>query len=293
MNTNQEFLKGLIEVIKKRNKENEKPSLSLRFPTLIPLIIFYRYLERLNSDKKNKIIFAKQNNNKLTRVLVRHTSPLFRKLSSVEDELMLGKVVNLKRAIKDINGKVINPGETFSLWKALGVPTRLKGYTDGLLLSAGKPQAGVGGGLCQLANLLHWMFLHLDCEVIERHHHSIDPFPDSGRTLPFGTGATIFWPTLDLRYKNTLDQPIQIELWMTDTQLCGKLRSDKSISKKYHIHSTEDAHIMVDEKIFRINRVWRDTLIGGVHTKTELLYNNIFPTLYEVDRENIQRVCLN
>ncbi|MFJ8513275.1 VanW family protein [Lysinibacillus xylanilyticus] len=51
-----------------------------------------------------------------------------------------------------------------------------------------KVKTGVGGGICQLANLLYWMALHTPLIVTERHHHSFDPFPDSGRTLPFGSG---------------------------------------------------------------------------------------------------------
>ena len=50
----------------------------------------------------------------------------------------------------------------------------------------GEVKTSIGGGICQLANLLYWMALHTPLEVIERHHHSFDPFPDSGRTLPFG-----------------------------------------------------------------------------------------------------------
>lgn len=45
-------------------------------------------------------------------------------------------------------------------------------------LSRGEVVRGVGGGLCQLANLLYWMSLHTPLEIAERHQHSFDPFPD-------------------------------------------------------------------------------------------------------------------
>jgi VanW like protein len=68
---------------------------------------------------------------------------------------------------------------------------RRKGYVDGMLLDNGEATAGVGGGICQLANLLHWMVLHSPLVITERSEHSFDPFPDNGRVLPWGVGCTI------------------------------------------------------------------------------------------------------
>ena len=56
----------------------------------------------------------------------------------------------------------------------------------------------MGGGLCQLANLLYWMALHTPLAVVERHHHSFDPFPDENRTLPSGRAAVSFITTSTL-----------------------------------------------------------------------------------------------
>jgi len=111
-------------------------------------------------------------------------------------------VQNLKAAVPLLTGLLVRPGETFSFCKTIGQPTRARGFTDGMELSHGVARAGVGGGLCQLSNLLHWLVLHSPLTVVERHHHSFDPFPDDGRVLPFGSGATVFFNYRDFRFRN-------------------------------------------------------------------------------------------
>ncbi|MDP3641159.1 MAG: VanW family protein [Alphaproteobacteria bacterium] len=64
------------------------------------------------------------------------------------------KITNLKIAALQINGLLIKPGETFSFCKTVGRPTKKKGYLEGMELSRGKAQPGIGGGVCQLSNLL-------------------------------------------------------------------------------------------------------------------------------------------
>lgn len=58
------------------------------------------------------------------------------------------KIKNLKIATHKVNKIIIRPGETFSYWKALGNPTRRKGYVEGMVLFYGQFKPGIGGGLC-------------------------------------------------------------------------------------------------------------------------------------------------
>ena len=90
-----------------------------------------------------------------------HVSVLLRRLEGVPMELQQGKVINLRLAAARLNGIVIRPGETFSFWRLVGRPTRRAGYTDGLVISGSRFAAGLGGGLCQLANMAHWLVLNL------------------------------------------------------------------------------------------------------------------------------------
>ncbi|MEP6947265.1 MAG: VanW family protein, partial [Acidobacteriota bacterium] len=100
----------------------------------------------------------------------KHQSLLRRRLGNSDPVLQENKVENLKIACPTINGILIQPKQTFSFWRQLGEATADKGYCEGMQLSRGEVVRGVGGGLCQLANLLYWMALHTPLVIAERHH---------------------------------------------------------------------------------------------------------------------------
>lgn len=139
--------------------------------------------------------------------------------------LQHNKVRNLHIASRKVNGIIVMPGETFSFWRLVGNPTRRKGYVEGMVLFYGKVGTGVGGGLCQLSNLIYWMTLHTPLTVAERYRHSYDVFPVSGREQPFGTGATVAYNYLDLQIENRTRHPYQLVIDVTDTHLVGEWRS--------------------------------------------------------------------
>lgn len=114
----------------------------------------------------------------------RHRTTLLRRLKDVDMQYQYNKIVNLRIAAARLDGTVLRPGETFSYWRLIGRPTRGKGYLDGIVLFCGTFRPGVGGGLCQLSNLIFWMTLHTPLTVVERYRHSYDVFPDCGRTQP-------------------------------------------------------------------------------------------------------------
>ena len=161
----------------------------------MPLVYKLRILQlRLKRTTRNLFVnFANERMvDRFPHVVKRHQSLLRRKLGTSDPMLQENKITNLRIALKSMDGIVLKPGETFSFWHLIGKPTSSKGYIDGLLLSQGEVKTGVGGGLCQLANLLFWLALHTPLEITERHHHSFDPFPDEHRVLPFGSGASVF-----------------------------------------------------------------------------------------------------
>ena len=168
-------------------------------------------------------------------VVARHQSVLFRALGDSDPRLQRRKVTNLRLATARIDGLVIPPGREFSFWHTVGAPTPARGFVKGMLLSEGEIVEGYGGGLCQLSNLLYWLFLHTPLTVTERFHHALDVFPDSGRVLPFGSGATILYNYIDLRARNTTDAPLQLKVWLTDKHLKGQVLSPERIPVKYHV----------------------------------------------------------
>src|SRR5262249_22535386 len=113
--------------------------------------------------------------------VTRHRSILLRALGDVDMEVQRNQVTQLRLATARLHHIVIAPGETFSFWRLIGEPSARRGYVEGLLIHSGRMRRGVGGGLCQLSNLVYWLALHTPLTVTERHHHQFDAFPDSGR----------------------------------------------------------------------------------------------------------------
>ncbi len=214
-----------------------------------------------------------------------HQSLLRRQLGNSDPELQENKIINLKIACPTIDGILIKPGQTFSLWRQIGKATAEKGYTEGMQLSRGEVVRGVGGGLCQLANLLYWMSLHTPLEVTERHHHSFDAFPDEGRTLPFGSGAGVFYNYIDLRFHNPTDLIFQIRLWLTNNHLKGSIHSNEKTPFSYHIFERNHRFVRKNNKNFRENEIWRKIVDrrSGNQVKEELLVKNFSEVKYELN----------
>ena len=124
-------------------------------------------------------------------------------------------------------------------------------------LSRGKAISGIGGGICQIANLIHWLALHSPLTVIERSQHSYDPFPDEGRVIPFGTGASIFYNYVDYRLRNDTPHSFQLRLWLTEKTLEGELRCDHELPHKYRVKEINHAFLKIDGKFYRRNEIWQ------------------------------------
>lgn len=174
-----------------------------------------------------------------------HATPLFRTLSGLDDQLQRNKVVNLRLAVERLDGLVVEPGQRLSFWWHVRRPVARRGFLDGLVLDDGRLTARIGGGLCQLTNLIYWMTLHTPLSVVERWRHTYDVFPDSGRTQPFGTGATCAWPSLDLQVANRTTSAFRLTLQVTPTHLAGAWTADQPVLTRYEVYETD--HVMVND----------------------------------------------
>jgi vancomycin resistance protein VanW len=261
----------------------QRKLLSQRHPLLYFLSVWLRRFQRYSQWYFTRKSFAHyQSSDALPIKVKKHQSLLIRKLGESEIQLQLNKITNLKIAIKNIDGIIIHPGETFSFCKLVGRPTAKKGYVLGMELSFGKARPGIGGGICQIANMLHWLVLHSPLIVVEKSNHSFDPFPDEGRTLPFGSGAAIFYNYIDFQFKNETQQPFQIVLKITDTHLQGELRTVLSLPHSYHVYEDKHRFIKKDENFYRENEIWRnqiDKRTGHV-VQTQLMKKNFARVVY-------------
>ncbi|GAB3702935.1 hypothetical protein GCM10028815_11500 [Mariniluteicoccus flavus] len=190
---------------------------------------------------------------------------------------------NLRLAVAEVDRILIRPGETFSFNKTVGECTRAKGYVEGMRLSNGRAISGVGGGICQLANLLHWMFLHSPLTVTARSEHSFDPFPDKGRVLPWGVGCSIVYNYVDLIVRNDTDTTFQIFVGVGNRYLEGGLRADAEMAHSYKVFARDEQFIRSPEGYFRRNEIWRRVIDRrtGNRVGEEVLKKNCARVTYE------------
>lgn len=198
------------------------------------------------------------------------------------------KVQNLRLAAAQIDGLLIRPGEEFSFCRLVGRTSARKGYLDGMLLDNGKAKTGVGGGICQLANLLHWMVLHTRLVVTERSEHSFDPFPDKGRVLPWGVGCAIYYNYVDLRFRNDTDLTFQLRVTVGERYLEGEIRADRRPPHSYSVYARDESFIRHGDRWFRRNEIWRDVIDrrSGDRLRAELVKTNCALVTYEPPLQN-------
>jgi len=242
-----------------------KKSLATYHPWLYHLMIFIKRIERHVEWKFDARQYAKDFKSEALGFRVKkHQSVLIRKYANNSDmQLQYNKVENLKLVIESLDGIVIKPNETFSFYQLVGKPTDKRGFKRGMELSRGKSRAGVGGGICQSSNLIYWLVLHSPLVVVERHHHSFDPFPDTGRVLPFASGATVMYNYKDLRFHNPTKQTFQLNLWLDNKCLNGDLRTNIEMTEKYHVYEKEHRFEKKEKQYFRTNELWREVKSKG------------------------------
>ena len=249
-----------------------------------------RDLKNMLSKEKIAKTFSK---NEFEYIIKSHTSLLLRKLHGVDMKLQENKVKNIELACKKINGIVIHPGETFSYWTTVGKPTEKKGYKPGLTIST-KMGLGssIGGGLCQMANMIHYLVLNSPLEVTELHHHSDALFPDDRRRVPFGTGTSVFYNNVDYRFKNTSDTDVQILVWIQDGYLCGKNKNKKDFPYRYRL--VEENHHFRKEgnDYYRISQVYRITIDKETNEEInkELILDNHSKVMYDYSLINPEQI---
>ena len=266
--------------------------LTERFPALVPLRLAQRRTFKRVSDARKGYRYAEQvSTDDLPFRLYQHQSLLLRRLGDVDMTLQHNKVVNLKLAAAHLDGILIRPGETFSFWHLVGEATADQGYLPGVVLRSGRAGSGVGGGLCQLGNLLHWMFLHSPLDVVERHRHSFDPFPDDGRAVPFGTGATLTGRLLDLKATNATGLVFQVRVRFDATHVHGEIRASETPPRAYHVDESGSRCVRkADGNVYRQNVLRRrevDRTSGRLVAEYELFRNDAL-VRYDVDPALVQ-----
>jgi vancomycin resistance protein VanW len=243
-------------------------------------ILKRRIKDLLSSEK-----FArKRSAEKLPNTVHEIHSNMVKRAPGVNLEHQLNKVVNIDLASRKIDGVIIRPGETFSLWKLVGRATKRKGYKEGRFINRNRLITGLGGGLCNLGNTIHLLALHSPLTVTEFHKHSDALAPDEGKRVPFSAGTSVAFNNIDFRFKNTTDQCVQICIWVEGEDLHAELRSETAYPHTYQLVE-EDHHFAKEgEKFYRNSKIYREIKNRNTgDTQKELILDNHSEVLFDYD----------
>ncbi len=121
-----------------------------------------------------------------------------------------GRVFNINLAASRINGILIAPGEVFSFNKALGDISAFTGYKQAYIIQNGRTVLGDGGGVCQVSTTFFRAILDAGLPVVERNAHAyrVGYYEQDS---PPGLDATIFVPSVDLKFKNDTGNYILVQ----------------------------------------------------------------------------------
>lgn len=112
---------------------------------------------------------------------------------------------NLRIAASKLDGHVLLPGETFDFNEVVGARDEANGYKVAPVIAEGELVDGIGGGTCQISGTLHGAAFFAGLEVVERYPHTR---PSS--YIKLGLDATVVYPTINFRLKNSFSFPVVI-----------------------------------------------------------------------------------
>jgi vancomycin resistance protein YoaR len=129
---------------------------------------------------------------------------------------------NIMTVARAVDGAVVQPGATFSLNKHTGDRNYAAGYKDAPVIVGGKLEPGVGGGASQFTTTLFNAAYYAGLEDVEHKPHSF-----YFSRYPSVIESTIFYPTLDLKFKNTTPYGVLIDTSYTSKSVTVSMWSTK------------------------------------------------------------------
>ncbi len=124
---------------------------------------------------------------------------------------------NIRVGASAFHGVLIPPGGTFSFNEVLGDISLDTGFSEALIIYAGRTIKGVGGGICQVSTTAFRAAFFGGYPIVERHSHAYRVgYYERG----FGPGldATIFSPVADFKFINDRQAWLLIETYVYNNQ---------------------------------------------------------------------------
>lgn len=114
---------------------------------------------------------------------------------------------NVGQAARYMDGKILKPGEIYSMNETIKERTTKNGYVKGIYIGeGGRFDYGLGGGVSIITSATWSAAFYAGLERIEQRAHSVL----IARYTP-GLEATVSWPKLDLKFRNNTNNNVLIK----------------------------------------------------------------------------------
>ena len=107
------------------------------------------------------------------------------------------RITNLRLGVENLDDTLVAPGGTFSLNQAIGERTAARGFKPAPVIIGTEYAEEIGGGTSQVATTVFNTAWEAGLEITERNPHALYI-----SRYPLGRDATVYWPTLDLKFRN-------------------------------------------------------------------------------------------
>lgn len=117
---------------------------------------------------------------------------------------------NLINGTRIVNGTLIEPGEEFSLIRALGPVDAAHGFVSSGVVENGFATKAMGGGLSQLSTTMYNAAYFAGMDLLQHKPHSrwFSRYPE-------GREATVWAPSVDMVWKNSTPHGVLVEAWVS------------------------------------------------------------------------------
>ena len=141
---------------------------------------------------------------------------------------------NIELAANAINGTTLEAGQEFSFNDCTGVRSVDKGYQQAGVISGGKTIEDYGGGVCQVSSTMMNAVARADLEITKRSPHA---WPST--YVPKGCDATVDYPSLDFKFKNSRSTPVFLVSWYSNKKITVAIYGERLPDGQYIDLKTE------------------------------------------------------
>lgn len=189
---------------------------------------------------------------------------------------------NQGQAAENLDGTIVQPGETFSFNDTVGERTAANGFVVGTVINGGVFREEQGGGVSQVVTTTYNAAFFAGLTDVEHHPHDLYI-----SRYPVGREATVYWGSLDLKFRNDTKYGVLIranvqksagrgqgsttvEMWSTKVyDIKAGLSARRNIREPGLVYDPTDRCVAQSPSTGFDVDVYRNFFQGGKQVKTE------------------------